>query len=84
MPPFRRLTNAGSAATEGMARPGNWRHGIAFQPYRSAASRPTAARGALAIAGDRLDREQPWSRQVSGIGLILGLALRGSAVPVEL
>lgn len=89
--PFSRILPAAAAVTQVVPRARPRHHDTAARSDRRVTSsanlsaRPISAMGAaLPIARDPPEREEPWRRRLTGAELILGLALRGLALPVGL
>jgi hypothetical protein len=88
---FVTVTHSNSAVTRSVSRAGGSRNETVFESDRrvplmedSNAWPVSAAEVALANAKNRPEREEPWRRRLTGAGFILGLALRGLALPVGL
>jgi hypothetical protein len=88
---FVTVTHLTSAATQSKPRAAGRRHETGFESDRRVPSMEdsnawtvSAAEVALANAKNRPQREEPWRHRLTGFGFVLGLALRGLALPVGL
>jgi hypothetical protein len=88
---FVTVTRSTSAVTRSMSGAGDRRHETAFgsdrrlPPMEDANAWPVSAAGvALTNAKNLSEREDPWRHRLTGVGFILGLALRGLMLPVGL